>query len=66
LIFPEGFLLKADKGDQSKKNVARLMKRKLKNHMLKKVAKNKPLTIWEQSFNKLIGKKIKLSGLLVV
>jgi IS5 family transposase len=54
--FPKGIPLKADKGYQSKKNVEILKKRKLKNHILKKAAKNKPLTIWEKRFNKLIGK----------
>ena len=48
--------LKADKGYQSKKNVALLKKRKLKDHILKKAYKNKPLTHWEKKFNKLIGK----------
>jgi len=33
-----------------------LKKRKLKNHILKKAQKNKPLTYWEKKFNKLIGK----------
>ena len=28
----------------------------LKNHILKKAKKNKPLTIWEKRFNKLVGK----------
>ncbi|MFV0247697.1 MAG: transposase, partial [Tenacibaculum sp.] len=53
---PEDIALKADKGYQSKKNEALLKKRKLKNHILKKAYKNKPLTKWEQRFNKLIGK----------
>ena len=48
--------LKADKGYQSKKNVEILKKRNLKNHILKKAYKNKPLTYWEKKFNKLIGK----------
>ena len=53
---PEDIPLKADKGYQSKKNAALLKKRKLKNHILKKAYKNKPLTHWEKRFNKLIGK----------
>jgi IS5 family transposase len=52
---PEGIALKADKGYQSKKNEAILKERKLKNHILKKAYKNKPLTKWEKRFNKLIG-----------
>ena len=53
---PKDIPLKADKGYQSKKNVELLKKRKLKNHILKKAYKNKPLTRWEKKFNKLIGK----------
>ena len=53
---PRDIPLKADKGYQSKKNAVLLKKRKLKNHILKKALKNKPLTIWEKRFNKLIGK----------
>ncbi|MCF6224165.1 MAG: IS5 family transposase [Flavobacteriaceae bacterium] len=53
---PEDIPLKGDKGYQSKKNAAILKKRKLKNHILKKAVKNKPLTKWEKRFNKLIGK----------
>ena len=52
---PENIPLKADKGYQSKKNEALLVKKKLKNHILKKAKKNKPLTRWEKKFNKLIG-----------
>ena len=52
---PEDIPLKADKGYQSKKNAALLKKRKLKNQILKKAYKNKPLTHWEKKFNKLIG-----------
>jgi IS5 family transposase len=52
---PENIPLKADKGYQSKKNVALLKERKLKNHLLKKAYKNKPLTKWEIRFNKLVG-----------
>ena len=53
---PEDIPLKADKGYQSNKNAALLKERKLKNHILKKAYKNKPLTHWEKRFNKLIGK----------
>lgn len=52
---PENITLKADKGYQSKKNEALLEDRKLKNHILKKAKKNKPLTKWEKKFNKAIG-----------
>jgi len=52
---PKDIPLKADKGYQSKKNVELLKKRELKNHILKKALKNKPLTYWEKKFNKLIG-----------
>lgn len=53
---PENIPLKADKGYQSNKNRAILKKRKLKNHILKKAVKTKPLTNWEKKFNKLVGK----------
>ncbi|SFF69549.1 transposase, IS5 family [Salegentibacter agarivorans] len=53
---PKDIPLKADKGYQSKKNTELLKKRKLKDHILKKAYKNKPLTKWEKKFNKLIGK----------
>lgn len=53
---PEGIPLKGDKGYQSLKNAKLLKKRKLKNHILKKAKKNKPLTGWEKRFNKMIGK----------
>lgn len=52
---PKDIPLKGDKGYQSKKNAFILKKRKLKNHILKKALKNKPLTRWEKKFNKLIG-----------
>jgi IS5 family transposase len=52
---PEGIALKADKGYQSKKNEEILKKRKLKNHMLKKAVKNKPLTKLEKRFNQFVG-----------
>ena len=53
---PKDIPLKADKGYQSKNNAEILEKRNLKNHILKKAYKNKPLTHWEKRFNKLIGK----------
>lgn len=52
----KGIPLKGDKGYWSAKNEEILKKRKLKNHILKKAKKNKPLTNWELKFNKLIGK----------
>lgn len=52
---PEGIALKADKGYQSEKNNELLKARKLKNHILKKAKKNKPLTHWEKVYNKIIG-----------
>ena len=56
VTLPKDIPLKADKGYQSKKNVELLKQRNLKNHILKKAYKNKPLTRWEKKFNKLIGK----------
>ncbi len=53
---PEDIPLKADKGYQSKKNQEILKKKTLKNHILKKAKKNKPLTKWEKRFNKIVGK----------
>lgn len=53
---PENIALKADKGYQSQKNAEILKKLKLKNHILKKAKKNKPLTGWEIKYNKMIGK----------
>ncbi len=53
---PHNIPLKADKGYQSEKNAALLRERKLKNHILKKAYRNRPLTKWESKFNKLIGK----------
>lgn len=53
---PEDIALKADKGYQSEKNAQLLKDRKLKNHILKKAKKNKPLSCWEKRFNKLVGK----------
>ena len=53
---PKDIPLKADKGYQSKKNTEILKRRNLKNHILKKAVRNKPLTTWEKKFNKIIGK----------
>jgi len=52
---PKHIPLKADKGYQSKKNTDLLKELELKNHILKKAKKNKPLTVWEKRFNKIIG-----------
>jgi len=56
IALPKNTPLQANKGYQSKKNATRLKKRNLKNHILKKAVKNKPLTKWEKRFNKLISK----------
>jgi transposase, IS5 family len=53
---PENIALYADKGYQSEKNRILLKERKLKNRILKKAKKNKPLTVLELRFNKLVGK----------
>ena len=53
---PKDIPLKADKGYQSKKNAVLLKQRNLKNHILKKAVRNKPLTKWEKRFNKSISK----------
>jgi len=53
---PEKIAVKADKGYKSKKNDELLRSRKLKNHILKKAKKNKPLTHREKVFNKAVGK----------
>lgn len=53
---PQGIPLKADKGYQSAKNSELLEKKNLKNHILKKAKKGRPLTNWEKRFNKLVGK----------
>jgi len=55
---PKNIPLKADKGYQSKKNAVLLKERKLKNHILKKAYKNKPLTPWEQKFNTIFCLKL--------
>ncbi|WP_146092078.1 transposase [Polaribacter filamentus] len=44
VVLPKDIPLKADKRYQSNKNSKILNKRNLKNHLLKKVVKNKPLT----------------------
>jgi IS5 family transposase len=56
VVLPKDIPRKADKGYQSKKNTEILKQRNLKNHILKKAVKNKPLTKWETRFNQLIGK----------
>lgn len=48
--------VKADKGYKSKENDDVLSKRNLKNHILRKAVKGKPLTANELKFNKLISK----------
>ncbi|MFV0505410.1 MAG: IS5 family transposase [Bacteroidales bacterium] len=53
---PTGIPVSADKGYNSAKNDAILEKRGLKNRILKKAKRNKPLTPWEKKYNKLIGK----------
>ncbi len=53
---PKHIPLKADKGYQSEKNNEIVKQKELKNHILKKAKKNKPLTEWEKKFNKLVGK----------
>jgi len=53
---PKHIPAKGDKGYQSQKNAEILKKRKLKNYILKKAKKNKPLTHWEKKFNKIISK----------
>ena len=52
---PENIALKADKGYQSQKNGELLKKLKLKDRILKKAKKNRPLKAWETRFNKLVG-----------
>jgi IS5 family transposase len=46
-----------DKGYQVPDNVAYLKKRKVKNRIQHKAYRNRPLTEWEITFNKLISKK---------
>lgn len=48
--------VKADKGYKSKDNDAAVTKRRLRNHVMHKAAKNRPLTKREQECNKLISK----------
>lgn len=52
----KGTILYGDKGYQSSKNEKLLRERGLKNRILKKAKKNKPLTESEKRFNKLCGK----------
>ncbi len=53
---PQGIPLFGDKGYQSAKNNKLLKEKKLKNRILKKAVKNKPLTDHEQLYNKLCGR----------
>lgn len=48
--------LQADKAYQSKENSDLLKKKKIKNRIMKKAYRNRPLTHWEKTFNKLISK----------
>ncbi len=54
---PENIPLKADKSYQSEKNQALLKKLKLKNHILKKAKKNKPLLNWEKNLTNSLVKQ---------
>ena len=53
---PIGIPVKADKGYKSKKNDTLLIDKKLKNHLLKKATKGKPLSARAKQFNKGVGK----------
>ncbi|MFV0366767.1 MAG: transposase [Mangrovibacterium sp.] len=53
---PSGIPVSGDKGYKSAKNDAILEERGLKNRILKKAKRGKPLTHWEKKYNKLIGK----------
>jgi len=48
--------LQADKAYQTKENATLLEDKKIKNHIMKKAYRNRPLTQWEKKFNKLISK----------
>ena len=61
---PRRIAVKADKGYQSQKNADLLKKKKLKNHILKKAKKNRPLTEREKKFNKPIKPDLKWNALL--
>ncbi len=52
---PVGIPLKGDKGYQSERNASLLNRRKLKNHILKKAKRGKPLTDSQKKFNKRVG-----------
>lgn len=52
----KGSILYGDKGYQSSKNEELLQGKKIKNTILKKAKKNKPLSETEKKFNKLCGK----------
>ena len=49
--------LYADKGYASKENDVLVKKKKLKNRIMLKAARNRPLTHWQKVFNKLISKR---------
>lgn len=53
---PANTPLYGDKGYQSEKNTVIIQDRKLKNRILKKAKKQKPLTALELKFNKLVGR----------
>ena len=53
---PKKVTLYADKGYQSLKNEELLKQKNIKNRILKKAKKNKPLSQTEKKFNKLCGK----------
>lgn len=53
---PEGIALKADKGYRSKKNADLMKKRKIRDHIMKKAARGRPLTEREKQFNRLVSK----------
>lgn len=52
---PQGIRIKADKGYSSQENRAALKASKLKDGIMHKAQKNKPITKWEQTKNKLIS-----------
>ena len=56
---PQGTVLYGDKGYQSAKNEKLLKEKNIKNRILKKAKKNKPLTEIEKKFNKLCGGKVR-------
>jgi IS5 family transposase len=58
LDLPKKASVKADKGYMSKENDSVISKRKLRNHVMHKAAKGKPLTERELLFNKHVSKVI--------